>query len=209
MDGSNLVDVCSEEETDSDHGGCIRTGRSTSAWMLWWRHGNRSKALVDFGCNRRSVASISTAHSELAALKDGWTRSLFPATGAWEQVFSRSIYARSLIDRDAARKAVAKGLSLALRYLRKSHRISIAGLHDMAKFVDLMRVDSAKNSSDILTKLMNHEALVRHLFTLGVYALTWQRTGGKARTTKHEQDHVLKRALTARLQRLVADEAVL
>ena len=83
---------------------------------------------------------------------------------------SRPIYARHLMDSDAARKAIAKGLSIALRYMRKAARISLAALHDMAESIDVARVDSKLNKSDIMTKPMDQETLVRHLFELGFYA---------------------------------------
>lgn len=175
-DGCDPKDIWYEEESDADHGSCLRTGRSFSGWLTWFRHGSLSKGLVDFGCLRQKVAAISTAHSELGALKDSWTKSLLPAVGAWEQCLGREMYARHLIDSDAARKAVNKGLSIALRYLRKAARISLAALHDISKSIDLHRVESKDNRSDILTKPMDQETLTRHLFALGYFALEWRRS---------------------------------
>lgn len=82
---------------------------------------------------------------------------------------------RHLLDSEAARKAIKKGLSLALRYMRKAFRISLASLHDMSEGIDLDRVESSKNKSDILTKSMDQRTLTRHLFSLGFYALEWSR----------------------------------
>ena len=200
-DGSSVDDLWFVSESDADHGGCVRTGRSTSGWILWFRHGAKSRAAVDFGCKRQSVAAFSTAHSEIGAIKDSWVRSVFPALGAWEQVLCRNIFARHLVDSDAARKAVVKGLSLALRYMRKAHRITLAGLHDMSKQLSLERVDSKHNTSDVLTKPMDLETLTRHLFVLGYFELEY-RGRRQPQISKEQQE---QRAMISRMQRLVAD----
>ena len=161
---------------------------------MWFRHGAKSRAAVDFGCKRQSVAAFSTAHSEIGAIKDSWVRSVFPALGAWEQVLCRNIFARHLVDSDAARKAVVKGLSLALRYMRKAHRITLAGLHDMSQQLSLERVDSKDNTSDLLTKPMDLETLTRHLFVLGYFELEYRG---------RQQPQQEQRAVISKIQRLV------
>ena len=67
--------------------------------------------------------------------------------------------------------AVAQGVSLALRYLRKYRRISLAQLHDMSQWVTILRTASEENESDILTKPMPAETLRRHLEVLGYWPL--------------------------------------
>lgn len=100
-------------------------------------YGAPTKGLVDFGCLRRKVAAISTAHSELGAVRGSWVKGSLPLVGAWEQCLDRGF--------DAAREAVAKGLSLALGYLRKAARVSFAALHDRSAKVEAQRADSKDN----------------------------------------------------------------
>ena len=147
--------------------------------MVFLLHGSLSFALVDHGSRRQSTAAPSTAHSEIGAVKDCWQRSLLPIAGAWEQIVGRPIQIRHKIDCDAARKAIQKGLSITLRYMRKSSRISLASLHDMSQGMILDRVDSKDNKSDTSTKPMDQETLTRHLFSIGYYAAEWNRTGRK------------------------------
>lgn len=93
--------------------------------------------------------------------------------GAWGQCLTRTVYARHLLDSEAARKAIAKGLSIALEHLRKSSIISLAALHDMFKGLGVERCESKENKSDISTKPMGQQTLTRHLFSLGYYTLEW------------------------------------
>lgn len=172
-DGCSSNDIWNESESDADHGSCLRTGRSFSGWITLMRHGHKSWAMVDFGCVRQKVAAISTAHSELGACKDAYTKSVLPVAGAWEQCLQRELYVSHLLDSDAARKAIAKGLSIALRYMRKAARISLATLHDMSQGINVGRVDSKENKSDILTKPMDQQTLTKHLYSLGFYTLEW------------------------------------
>lgn len=178
-DGDSLADIWTEPESDADHGSCVRTGRSLSGWITMLRHGRLSKASVDFGCVRQKVAAIPTAQSEISATKDTWTMSVLAFIGAWEQCLEREIYARPLLDSEAARKAIAKGLSIALRYLRKPSRISLASLHDMAKGLGVASCESADNKSDILTKPMDQQTLTRHLISSEFCALKWMNLGKK------------------------------
>lgn len=83
------------------------------------------------------------------------------------------MFVRHLLDSEAARKAIAKGLSIALRYLRKAARISLASLHDMSTSITVERVESAENKSDILTKPMDQQTLTKHLYSLGYFTLEW------------------------------------
>lgn len=64
------------------------------------------------------------------------------------------------MDSDAARKVIEKGVSVAMRYTRKHTGLSIALLTDMKKQVDLGRVSSEDNLSDMLTKPMPRERLL-------------------------------------------------
>lgn len=101
-DGDLIEDVWFEEESDADHGSCLRTGRSFSGWLTTWRHGSYSNALVDFGRIGQKIAAISTAHSEPGAVKGSWTKSSAweACTGAycrWQGLGSNALRERSIL----------------------------------------------------------------------------------------------------------------
>jgi hypothetical protein len=158
--------------SDADHGGCKRTGRSTTGYITWLE-GPGVEAVVDWCSKRQSRAAASTAEAETIATKDSWCRSLLPLAGMMEQALCNEICLVHEIDADAARSAILKGISIALKYLRKYSRISLAWLHDASKIIRLGRIDTDKNESDILTKGVKKEVLMRHLIAMKWGTTSW------------------------------------
>jgi len=152
--------------SDSDHGGCRRTGRSTTGYLTWLL-GPGTYAIVDWTSKRQSRVALSTAEAETNATQDAWTRSLLPLAGTLEQVLSNELWVEHQIDADAARAAILKGISLALKYMRKYSRISLAWLHEASKVIELSRIPTDENESDILTKAVAKIILEKHLVTTG------------------------------------------
>ena len=76
------------------------------------------------------------------------------------------------MDCDPARLAVLKGISIALRYIRKYQFISIAGLHAVFKMegMKLGRCDTAENDSDsdIFTKPLGKVLHHKNRLALGI-----------------------------------------
>lgn len=154
--------------SDADHAGCLRTGRSKSGWITWIKSENVD-AVVDWGSRRQGAAAPSTADAEAGALQDAWLKSVFPLGGTLDQCLGRDVDLEHDIDSSAALSAVEKGVSLALRYMRKVKRVSIAALHDMARLIRARKIESDKNESDVLTKPMKKETLVQHKKSLGFF----------------------------------------
>lgn len=91
--------------------------------------------------------------------------------GAYEQILGRTVTCHHEIDADASRAAILKGMSIAMRYLRKYSKVSLSWLKSATEEIGLGRVSSDDNESDLCTKPIPRETLVRHLKALGYYLL--------------------------------------
>jgi hypothetical protein len=158
--------------TDSDHGGDRRTARSTSGWVLFLvNQKTGTKALLDFGCRRQSRPAFNTSEAELIALQDGTLRCALPICNTYEQIFGiDAMRTRTKVDCDPARLAVIKGVSIALRYIRKYQFVSLAGLHAIFSMDEqfLEREDSATNDADMFTKPLGKILFVRNRKSIGL-----------------------------------------
>ncbi len=74
------------------------------------------------------------------------------------------------MDNDPGRKAVEKGKSVKLKYIRRYQRISVAGLHAIFDGICnfLGRVASGDNRSDLFTKGLQKEKFMAALAMLGM-----------------------------------------
>ena len=98
------------------------------------------------------------------------TKTLLPTASVLEQMLGREIPTSLDLDNDAARAAIEKGVSPALRYVRKHRRISVASTHSLVKSCGIVmgRVESAENTSGILTKGLKVGEHERHFKGCGL-----------------------------------------
>jgi hypothetical protein len=88
VDTVEIAALLLREYSDSDHGGCPSSGRSTSGWCVFWCSSDETtRILVDYGCRRQSAASHSTTESEVGAVNDSLTRSGYPLLSLTEEFF--------------------------------------------------------------------------------------------------------------------------
>lgn len=78
----------------------------------------------------------------------------------------------------------------------------------MSEEIDLDRVESSKNKSDILTKPMDQETLNRHLASLGYYYLEWLSWKGGSSTNEKKRHDGNSGSIAVALQRAVAEALV-
>lgn len=172
---------------DADHAGDETTCKSTGGELLWlyaptfdvtrlptppapakiqWM----VMALISWACRRHGQVSSSTAESELYSAHSMITKCLLPTASVLEQMLKRDVGVAVDIDNDAARIAIEKGLSPALRYTRKHRRVSIARTHDLVKSCGIIvgRVASQDNHSDVLTKGLKEDEYIRHVRGCGL-----------------------------------------
>lgn len=165
-------------QVDADHAGGEISCKSTGGELLWLcgtdANGNATMwALVEWHCRRQGQFSSSTAESELCAAHGMITKTLLPTASVLEQLLHRDIPMQVDMDNDAARAAMLKGVSPALRYVRKHRRVSVAATHSLLESCGIIvgRVETAPNVSDVLTKGLKHEEHTRHFYGCGLVFL--------------------------------------
>lgn len=153
-----LVHMDSDHAGDRDFTPRSRTGhieelgvesRPRTSWMpLAW-----SSTLQDATAKSSSEAEAGAAWS--ATFNGG-----VPIQSMWEQILNERMTLTGYIDNDAARIAIANGDSRKLAHLRKHHDMSLSAISEYYERDgnSLIRVDSAENWSDGLTKPLDHVA---------------------------------------------------
>ena len=134
--------------------------------MLIGKHG--TLVLLAWRSIRQTGTALSTVEAELAALQTAMRLGLMLLD------FLESIRLNApfvlLVDNDQARAAANSGYSKSLKYVKKSAGICISFLHHCVteQLVEILRVDSERNTSDIMTKPVAAEAFWLHVRSLGV-----------------------------------------
>jgi len=156
---------------DADLGGSDETARSTSGAAIFLSDGCGGDLLVAHWSKRQHSTSTSTAESELVSMnvmvKDG----MLPLQQLMTEVLSRVFKAYAFEDNEACLRIILAGYSLALRHVKKHHKLSLSALHEtfQADDNDIFHVGSKKQRADGLTKAMSGVEIVPARRMLGVY----------------------------------------
>jgi len=83
-----------------------------------------------------------------------------PALVLWDTIFQRPVKLIVHEDNQAMIRIVETGKNISLRYLQRTHRISVGWLHEVFKLdeIELMYEESAKMAADIYTKAFTDKA---------------------------------------------------
>ena len=167
-------DIWLESCTDSDFGGCITSGRSTSGYTSMVRGKHGTKYLLSWGSKRQGYVAHSSAEAEIIALTYGLNMSILPSSMLIEQIHNiKNLKNKIFIDSKAALQAVEASYSIKLRYLAKTQRISIARLNeilfgdnDLNCEVDY--INTGDNLADLFTKALDVKSFQKHRDQLGM-----------------------------------------
>ena len=145
--------------SDADHAGDLQTSRSTSGFVTYLvdkRDPNR-RFLLDWSCKLQEGTALSTPDAELTALQRAVTRSALPLQILIESFFQFEVPLYFHCDNSAGISAVSNGASAALRYLKKTQRVSIPFLHQVFGTAanQLNYVDTGSNVADLFTKFLS------------------------------------------------------
>lgn len=153
---------------DSDHGGCLRTARSTSGCHAELRNSGLTRVLIDHWSKIQSVAAISTGEAEITAAADGIKRTGLPMQQLIEDVYGHPVLLETMVDDSAALQIGLTGNTKNLKYLAKHQRVKHGFVNDTRnvqhKDRKLNKVDTKENLSDLQTKPLDrlrHEELVQ------------------------------------------------
>ena len=143
--------------TDADLGGCPDTQRSTTGVFLCIGGSGTMFPLVAIS-KRQSCTSVSTPEAELVAGSHGLVRELVPALDMCDKILPDGYLAFFHEDNQAMIRVIETGRNPTMRYLHRTHRISIATLHEILTgqstdtTVKCQFTKSSEMAADIFTK---------------------------------------------------------
>ena len=149
---------------DADHGGCRRTGRSTSGVVQYLVGPHGTKAVFGWRSFRQTAASSGTGGSEASAVHAGGRAHL--RAQAQIEFLLGEVNEQVYTDSSAARLAIEKGYSKAIGELKKTQKLDIAWIHDALSGI-LSPVPSDHNVSDVATKKVTVDEFKKHKNFLG------------------------------------------
>jgi hypothetical protein len=148
---------------DSDWAGCPRTRKSTSGFIL-----QVLGSTVQFGSRTQSVHALSSGEAELYAIGSGMAEALHLKSFLEESGFCKQ--AKIILRTDST-----AGKSMATRYgtSKKTRHVQLKYLYVQHlidnRTVVLRKVPGIENYSDIFTKYVSNEIMLRHLQYVGLF----------------------------------------
>ena len=148
---------------DADHAG-EPSRRSTSGWVLILRGEHGTHMPIDWASRGQAVVARSSGEAETVALHEalrgivsanrGLCASGIPAVDFLERALGRPVPLRVLVDASVCKAAAEKGSSTRMRYISKTQEVDLFWLRDVVHRVgvELVKVTSAENVADLLTK---------------------------------------------------------
>ena len=139
---------------DADFAGCTSTQRSTNGGFLVLR-GPNSCFPIAGQSKRQSCVSHSTPEAEIVACDYGVRMTLLPSLSLWHKLLEGSFtHVQVLGDNEAMCRVIKSGKNPTMRYLHRTHGVSIAWLHERFKSSDLslIAICTSRMSADIFTK---------------------------------------------------------
>lgn len=172
------VDLLYEDvHSDSDHGGCIDTSRSTSGGHIQISSEDEAvKIPIAWMSKRQSAVAPSTTDAEVGAANDLLRRHALSIQGLMARMLKRRVQLRHGVDNDAANVIMESGASKAPRYMPKHKRISFHFFKELFdprsdQDAECNRVDTNDNRADVFTKPLDNEAFLRHRKNIGIRCL--------------------------------------
>ena len=141
---------------DADFAGDAKDSKSTNG-VYQQLAGNSSRGQVSAVSKKQSCVSHSTPEAEIVAADHGIRVEALPALDLVELVLGRKARVRVHEDNETAALAIRNGKSPAMRYLHRTHRVSVSWLHDLErnKTIETLNCDTELQKADIFTKPFN------------------------------------------------------
>ncbi len=157
--GNNLEEVQPHLFADADFAGCATTQRFTSGLHLCIR-GTKICFPIAGQSKRQGCVSHSMPEAEIVAADFGLRLSGLPALDLWHVLLPHKPPLYFHEDNQAMIHVINTGRNPTMRYLLRTHRVSVSWLHEVFKGADivLMYEDSSKQAADIYTKGFDDKA---------------------------------------------------
>ena len=138
---------------DADFAGCTETQRSTTGYYLAIR-GPRTCFPITGVSKRQNCVSHSTPEAETVATDFCLRHCGLPNLDLWHTVLPHKPCIMFFEDNQAMIRVIETGKNPTMRYLHRTHRVSVAWLHEVFKgdHLRLMYEISARMAADIFTK---------------------------------------------------------
>jgi len=148
---------------DADFAGDIETQRSTSGYYSVIRGPNTSFP-ISAGSKRQTCVSHSTPEAELVAADYGLRTDGLPALSLWRVLFPHQPPLLFHEDNQAMIRVVTTGKNPTMRYLARTHRVSVAWLHEVCQMKEIRMVyeETSRMCADIFTKAFTNAVAWRH-----------------------------------------------
>ena len=114
---------------DADFAGCTSTSRSTSGVHLVLR-GPRTSFPISAYSKRQGCVSHSTPEAEMVSLDFGVRMAGLPCFSLWEALLPHDPHLYTHEDNQAMLQVVRTGRNPTMRYLHRTHRVSVSWLHE-------------------------------------------------------------------------------
>ena len=151
--GDRMEDLDPCLYADSDFAGCTTTRKSTSG-MVHQLTGPNSCFPLMAASRKQNCVSNSTAEAELIATCTAVRNVGLPALNIWDRVLKRKAKLTLYEDNTAMIKMLKNGLSPSMRYLGRTHAVSIAAMKEIidTKEIEIKYIRSKNMKADIMTK---------------------------------------------------------
>ena len=130
--GDDIKHVQPHLFADADFGGCTLTHRSTSGVHLCIR-GPATCFPIAGSSKRQSCVSHSTPEAEMVSMDFALRHHGLPTMTLWETLLERSVQLAVHEDNQAMIRIMETGRNPTMRYLHRTHRISVSWLHEVFK----------------------------------------------------------------------------
>ena len=148
--------------TDSDWAGCHSTRKSTTGFAI-----QVLGTTVHFGSRTQATVALSSAESEFYAIGTATTEALFLKNFLQEILGNRKINIKVGTDSSSGKRmATRTGLSRRAKHIDLRFMFIQQLVH--AGAVTLLKIPTALNIADILTKYVTKDVLSKHLYNIGM-----------------------------------------
>ena len=154
--GDKLVALQPHLFADADLAGCVDTQRSTSGYFLVLRGPNSCFPIAGIS-KRQTCVSHSTPEAEMVSMNLALRHCGLPCLDLWHALLPNKPGLVVHEDNQAMIRVVESGRNPTMRYLGRTHGISVAWLHETFQGEDLTLAYevSARMCADIFTKAFN------------------------------------------------------
>ena len=149
---------------DSDWAGCATTRKSTTGFLI-----KVFGATIHYGSRTQSTIALSSAEAELYAINTGAAEALNISNLLKEALNMKKINIRIHTDSSSGKSTATKiGSSKKAKHIELKHLfIQQLVAHDLVRTV---KINTVNNPTDIFTKYVATETLLRHISDVGINA---------------------------------------